>query len=82
MPPSNMPMTDGWPMRFMASPRRRPTTISAMSCTRKMTSDAPAREPSAAAAAPALSTSVATAQGAARKHVRAEGRRTVDQVMG
>src|SRR5262249_54875046 len=23
MPPSSIPMTDGWPMRFMTSPRRR-----------------------------------------------------------
>ena len=41
-------MTDGWPMRFMASPRRRPTTISAISCERKMTSDARVLLPSAA----------------------------------
>src|SRR6266540_2830619 len=48
MPPSSMPITDGWPMRFMASPKRRPTTISVMSWARKMTSEAPPLPPSAA----------------------------------
>jgi hypothetical protein len=68
-------------MRFMTSPRRRPTSISVMSCARKMTSDAPALVPSAAKDAPALSPSVATAHGPARKHARAKLRRTVEQVM-
>src|SRR5262249_25657482 len=81
MPPSSIPMTDGWPMRFMTPPRRRPTSISVMSCTRKMTSDAPAWEPSAAQAAAALNPSVTTAHRPARKHARAKLRRTVEQVM-
>src|SRR5499427_7624756 len=81
MPPSSIPMTDGWPMRFMTSPRRRPTSISVMSCTRKMTSDAPAEEPCAAPAAAALSPSAAPAHSPVRKQRRAEVRRTVGQVM-
>jgi hypothetical protein len=31
MPPSSMPITEGWPIRFMASPRSRPTNISVIS---------------------------------------------------
>ena len=51
IPPSNIPMTEGWPIRFMASPRSRPTSISVISCARKMTSEAPPLAPSAAKAA-------------------------------
>src|SRR3981189_3210497 len=50
MPASSCPITDGWPMRLMASPIRRPTTISVMSCARKMTSDGLCAAPSAASA--------------------------------
>src|SRR6266511_1185262 len=81
MPPSSMPITDGWPMRFMASPKRRPTTISVMSWARKMTSEAPPLPPSAAKDGPAPSINARIAQPPMRTLARADMRRGVEQVM-
>jgi hypothetical protein len=53
-------------MRFMASPRRRPTTISVTSWARKTTSEEPLWPPSAAQAMVVPSTSAAIAQTPAR----------------
>src|SRR5262245_8144939 len=81
MPPSNIPMTEGWPTRFMASPRRRPTSISMTSWARKMTSEGPLWPPSAAQAIFAPSVSAAMAQAPARVHWRAEDEVGSEEVM-
>ena len=41
MPPSSIPITEGWPKRIMSSPRRRPTNMSRTSCARKVTAEGP-----------------------------------------
>src|SRR5581483_2919400 len=41
MPPISCPMTGGWPMRCMSSPKNRPHTSNVMICARKTATDAP-----------------------------------------
>src|SRR5262249_46015422 len=81
MPPSSMPITDGWLMRFMISPKRRPTVISTMSWARKTTSDAPLLPVSAASDGAVLSARTAAAQKQGRVPSRAAAKIGVEQVM-
>ena len=80
MPPSNMPITDGCPIRFMISPKRRPTSISVMSWARKTTSDASLF--SAASEGALLSARIAAVQRPTRALSRAAATIGVEQVMG
>src|SRR5262245_20936794 len=80
-PPSSMPITDGWPMRFMISPKRRPTVISTMTWARKTTSDAPLLPVSAASDGAVLSARTAAAQKQGRVPSRAAAKIGVEQVM-
>ena len=49
IPASNCPITEGWPIRCMASPRRRPTIMRIRIWARKMISEAPLLSPAAQA---------------------------------
>src|ERR1700756_5224714 len=69
-------------MRFMISPKRRPTVISMMSWARKTTSDAPLLPVSAASEGAVLSARTEAAQKQARAPSRAAAKIGVEQVMG
>jgi hypothetical protein len=59
--------TEGRPMRFIVSPKSRPTSISVMSCARNTICDGPLAALPAAMAVPA--SNAMAAQGRARRHV-------------
>ncbi|MGY3469618.1 hypothetical protein ACVW0I_006489 [Bradyrhizobium sp. LM6.11] len=59
MPASNSPITEGWPMRCMVSPRPRPTAIKSTICATSRNSDGPADLPPSAAAAMVVRTRAA-----------------------
>jgi len=59
MPASNSPITEGWPIRCMISPRPRPTAISSTICATSKNSEGPAALPPSAPAAMVVRTSAA-----------------------
>ena len=66
MPASSSPITEGWPIRCMISPRPRPTAISSTICATSRNSDGPAALPVSAPAAMVVSISAARASPAGR----------------
>ena len=64
-----------------ALPKSRPTTMSVMSCARKITSEEPPLPPSAARAVAALRTNAGAAQEPTRTLWRAHARMRSEQVM-